>query len=50
MYIKKYERPELEVILYSTADVLLISDDEYEGWNPGGSGNSGGEYEGWITN
>ena len=47
---EKYERSELEIFKFRTEDVITTSNsyDEYEGWNPGGSGGTGGgEYEGW---
>ena len=51
---EKYERTELEVIAFTTEDVIMTSgldNDDYEGWNPndpGGSGGSGSGYEGWM--
>ena len=45
---EKYERSALEIIAFSTKDVILTSgEDEYEGWNPNNPGSTGGEYEGW---
>lgn len=48
MIKEKYEPTELEVVAFSTADVIMTSNpDEYEGWNPKNPGGSGGEgYEG----
>ena len=52
MLKEKYERSELEVIAFTTEDVIMTSgfdDDDYEGWNPNDPGGSGGEgYEGWM--
>ena len=48
MQKEAYERPEIEVITFTTGDVNTISGDLYEGWNPYAPGNSAGEYEGWT--
>ena len=47
MMKEKYERAELEVIAFSTSDILIDSEEPYEGWNPNDPGGNGGEYEGW---
>ena len=51
MLKEKYERSEMEIILFRTEDVISTSGlfNEYEGWNPKDYGGSDDEYEGWMT-
>ena len=45
---EKYERTALELIRFSTADIICTSAvDDYEGWNPQTSGPESEGYEGW---
>ena len=48
----KYEKTHIEIIEFTTEDVILTSDRRslYEGWNPGDPGSSAGSggYEGWM--
>ncbi len=45
---EKYERTALELIRFSTADIICTSIvDDYEGWNPHSPNSDSGEYEGW---
>ena len=48
MQKKAYERPEIEVIAFAAGDVITISGDLYEGWNPNAPGDPDSEYEGWM--
>lgn len=50
MIKEKYDRTKLEIFQFRAEDIISTSgsDDEYEGWNPGGGSGSGdSEYEGW---
>ena len=49
MLKEKYERSALDIIIFTTPDVIETSGDPYESWNPQKTGGYGDEYEGWLT-
>lgn len=44
----KYVQPQLELLEFTSDDVITQSN--YEGWNTGSGGSSKEDYEGWIAN